>query len=189
MEIQSAVLALHRIARPFWSGLPDSIYCITGGQIAVVKMKQRVTVLGLAILLVTLLVSCIESETSGIRPDAVGIEGTDWHLVEGGGIPISLLSGEQRPFVKFDAVKKEATGFAGCNNYFGNYELDGSLLKFGPIGATRMFCEGELGEVELRFMQALEQTRTWELRDGMLLLLDGSKVLARFTTVHDEQGP
>ena len=58
---------------------------------------------------------------------------------------------------------------------------DGSSLKFGTVGATRMFCEGEAGEVELRFMQALEQTRSWEIRAGALLLFKDSEVLARFT--------
>jgi heat shock protein HslJ len=43
-----------------------------------------------------------------------------------------------------------------------------------------MFCEGVSGNVEIRFMQALEQTKTWELRNSNLLLLKDSDVLARF---------
>jgi heat shock protein HslJ len=115
----------------------------------------------------------------------MGIQGPEWQLVEVGGTPVSPLTGDQRPFISFDAVKNEAAGFGGCNNFFGGYELHGSSLKFGPVGATRMFCEGEAGEVELRFMQALEKTRSWEIRDGMLLLKE-SEVLARFTLTRGE---
>jgi heat shock protein HslJ len=122
----------------------------------------------------------MKTETGSIRPDAIGIEGPEWHLVEVSGVPVSPLAGERRPFIRFDAAKKQATGFAGCNNFFGSYELEGSSLTFGPMGATRMFCEGESGEVEMRFMQALEQTRTGELRENTLILLKNGKVLARF---------
>ncbi len=145
-------------------------------------MKQRVIVFVLAILLVTLLISCIKRETAGTGAVVISIEGPKWRLVEVSESPVSPRPGERRPFITFDATNKQASGFAGCNNFFGSYELDGSSLKFGPVGATRMFCEGAAGEIEMRFMESLEQTRTWELRDGALLLLDGSKELAWFTT-------
>jgi heat shock protein HslJ len=148
------------------------------------EMMKRIIAIGWTIIFITLLVSCVKSGRENIGPAVIGIEGPEWHLVEVGGIP---LAGEQRPFVKFNAVEKKAAGYAGCNNFFGGYELDGSSLKFGPVGSTRMFCEGKAGEVELRFMQALEQTRSWEIRDVALLLLKDSEVLARFTMVRGEK--
>ena len=144
-------------------------------------MKQRVIVLGLAVLLFTLLTSCIKRESADIVTADIGIEGPKWTLVEVIDAPVSIQPGERRPFIIFDATNGQASGFAGCNNFFGSYELDGSSLKFGMIGATRMFCEGAAGELEMRFMELLEQTRTWELRDEELLFLDSSKVRARFT--------
>jgi heat shock protein HslJ len=140
-------------------------------------MKQRVIAFGLAILLVALLISCVKRETAGTGAAVIGIEGPKWHLMEVSDPPVS-----PQPFIIFNATNKQTSGFAGCNNFFGNYELNGSSLKFGPVGTTRMFCEGAAGEVEMRFMELLEQIRTWELRDGTLLLHGGSKVLARFTT-------
>jgi heat shock protein HslJ len=139
------------------------------------------------ILLVVLLISCTTRERAGTGAVVIGIEGSKWRLVEVSDAPVSPQPGERRPFITFDATNKQASGFAGCNNFFGSYELDGSSLKFGPVGTTRMFCEGPADEVEMRFMESLEQTRTWELRDGTLLHLDGTKVLARFAKVHDEQ--
>jgi heat shock protein HslJ len=143
-------------------------------------MGQGVSVIGFVILFVILVVSCTAPEKRSTRPAATGIEGPEWQLLEVGGSPVSPTADKSRPFIRFDGTKKQASGFTGCNNFFGSYELDGSSLKFGPLGATRMFCEGVSGEIEIKFMQALEQTRTWELRDDTLFLYRGSKVLARF---------
>ncbi len=119
-----------------------------------------------------------------------GPESIEWRLMEAGGTPIPPLANKRQPYILLDPVEKKAAGFSGCNNFFGSYELDGALLKFGPVGATRMFCEGESGEVEMRFMDALQQTRTWERRDGTLLLLKDGESLARFTIKQkDEQAP
>jgi heat shock protein HslJ len=144
-------------------------------------MEQRVSVIGLVVLFVILVVSCTTREKRSTST-TTGIEGPEWQLLEVGGSPVSPLAGERRPFIRLDGTKKQVSGFAGCNNFFGSYELDGSSLKFGPLGATRMFCEGLSGEVEIRFMQALEQTRAWELRDSTLFLQKDSEVLARFAT-------
>lgn len=144
-------------------------------------MGKRAVVFGWAMLLVILLVSCNESEANITMPGAIGIEGPEWPLVEVSGIPVSPLAGERRPFLKFDAVKKQATGFAGCNNFFGSYERDGASLKFGPVGSTRMSCPDLQISLETEFLKALDKTRAWDIRDNVLLLLDDSGVLARFT--------
>jgi putative lipoprotein len=145
------------------------------------SMEQKGSVIGLVMLFVVLVVSCTTHDKRSTRPAVTGIEGPEWQLLEVDGSPVSPIAGERQSFIKFDETKKQASGFAGCNNFFGSYELNGSSLTFGPLGATRMFCEGVSGEVEIKFMEALEQTRTWELRDGALLLIKNSEVLARFT--------
>jgi heat shock protein HslJ len=150
-------------------------------------MMKRTAVFGLVMLLVTLLGSCIKSETGGIRPDAIGIEGPEWHLVEVSGIPVSSLASERIPFIKFDALKNEAAGYAGCNNFFGGYELDGSSLKFGTVVSTRMFCPDLQMSLETEVFKALDKTRGWDIRNGELLLLDGSEVLARCVMVREEK--
>ena len=132
-------------------------------------------------LLVILSVSCNESEANITMPGAIGIEGPEWLLVEVSGIPVSPLAGERRPFLKFDEVKKQATGFAGCNNFFGSYERDGASLKFGPVSSTRMSCPDLQISLETEFLKALDKTRAWNIRDNVLLLLDDSGVLSRFT--------
>ena len=109
-----------------------------------------------------------------------GLEGPEWQLLEVHGVQVSPVAGERRPFLKFDAAKKEATGFAGCNRIFGGYRLEGSSLTIGPVGSTRMSCPDLQLSLETEILKALDMTRGWKIRDGELLLVDGGEVLARF---------
>jgi heat shock protein HslJ len=109
-----------------------------------------------------------------------GIEGREWQLTEIGGVAVTPLPVGKQPSIMFDAGKKTASGYNGCNNYFGQYELDGQTIKFGPIASTRRACPELQSTIELKFMAALEQTRAWKKEKDILVLLEGAKVLARF---------
>ena len=133
------------------------------------------SVLGMAMLLV----SCMKP---AVPPpaDAAGIEGIQWYLTEVGGAPVSPMADGKQPQILLDPAQKQATGFAGCNHFFGSYELDGPSLTFGAIGSTRMACPDLETGLETSVFEALENTSQWKKSDGELLLLDGDAVLARF---------
>jgi heat shock protein HslJ len=139
-------------------------------------MRKRIP---LRTVLLCALLGALHGGDGFAAPVSAGPEGSEWQLVEVGGIPVSPAAGEQRPFLKFDAAKKEATGHAGCNRIFGGYRLDGSSLKIGPLGSTRMSCPDLPLSLETEFLKALDRTRGWKIRDGELLFLDGGEVLAR----------
>jgi heat shock protein HslJ len=149
-------------------------------------MKKRTTVVRLLMLLVTVLVSCSKSETGVNRPAGAGIEGTEWQLVEVSGSPVSPLANEKQPHIMLDPAQKQVTGFAGCNNFISSYELDGATLNFGPVGSTRMACPDLETGLETEVFKALDKTRSWEIKDGGLLLLGESDVLARFSTARGD---
>ena len=92
----------------------------------------------------------------------------------------------QQPFIIFDEAKKQASGYAGCNRFFGGYELNGVALKFGLIGATKRACPDLEEDVETEFFKALDATRRWRIVDETLELLNGDLVLARLQKM---QGP
>jgi heat shock protein HslJ len=122
----------------------------------------------------------------GVPADcAQSLEGQTWLLLEVKGTKVEVPSGERRPFVTFNLAETRATGYTGCNEFFGSYELKGEALAFGPLGMTRRFCGGVAGNIELVFLQALRETRAWKIEKGMLLLLDGSAVLARLEAAQD----
>lgn len=71
---------------------------------------------------------------------------------------------------------QQVTGNASCNNFFGNYSLDGNKLSFGPLGSTEMFCTGPDGlmDQESAYLAALESATGYRTEEGKLLLLDAS---------------
>ncbi|RAX49399.1 META domain-containing protein [Arthrobacter sp. AQ5-05] len=73
---------------------------------------------------VLLLTSCAPSTPE--LPDPLGGWGTD-----GPGQPNLVLEADGK-----------LHGTDGCNRLVGSYEASGTDITFGPLGGTRMFCEG-----------------------------------------------
>ena len=143
---------------------------------------MRITaVVGSVLCIAMLLVSCMKQGTPAPGAEAAGIEGIHWYLTEVGGSPVSPMADDKQPHIMLDPAEKKVTGFSGCNNFFGGYELDGFSLKFGPVGSTRMACPDLETGLETSVFESLEKTRKWKKADDELLLLDGDEVLARFS--------
>lgn len=119
---------------------------------------------------------------AGMAVSEIGcsLEGLEWQLTQLEGAEIGKGTPEQLPFIRFDEAEKRADGFAGCNRFFGSYELDNEALKFGPLGATRMACPAEQEAVERAFLAALAATTELRLGDTTLRLLAGEKEVAAF---------
>ena len=107
------------------------------------------------------------------------LEGGPWLLLELRGAFVWLPAGERTPFLTFVRREGKVTGYSGCNEFFGSYDLRGTALTFGTLGATRRFCAGAAGDVEQAFLEVLSKVRTWRIEEGTLLFLDGDQVLAR----------
>lgn len=58
-------------------------------------------------------------------------------------------------FVQFETDGGLA-GYAGCNRFFGSYELADSTLHVGPLGSTRMACPPDVTAFEISFIEALQ---------------------------------
>lgn len=125
--------------------------------------------------------SLMQEGEPGAREGAThpALAGSGWRVVSMGGEPVVPPGGRQRaPTVEFSSGD-EAGGFGGCNRFSASYRLDGTELEFGLIAATKMACPG-IGDLERRFFGALEATRSYRVREGVLDLLDGEgEVLAR----------
>ena len=75
---------------------------------------------------------------------------------------------------RIELADGKATGHSGCNGFNTTYTAgnDGALA-FGPVIATKMFCEGEPGTSEQKVFAALAATKRATL-DGTLLRLHGA---------------
>jgi heat shock protein HslJ len=142
---------------------------------------NKTAVAAIILVAILLLVSCMKKETAVLAPNMDDIEGVHWYLTEVTGAPVSPMADDKQPHILLDPALKRATGYAGCNNFFGSYELDGALLTFGPIGQTRMACPDLETGLETNVFEALGNTRKWKIEDGDLLLFESNAILARFS--------
>ncbi len=70
------------------------------------------------------------------------------------------------PTIKFDNVEKKISGFAGCNNFFGNYDPESGKLDFSKMGMTRKMCPDM--SVENTFINLLRDTSYYKIEDKKL---------------------
>ena len=102
------------------------------------------------------------------------LEGTDWSLVtyydEADG-EFSTVPFEVRPTLRLE--EGTATGFAGCNDFSGSYELDDSELIFSDeLTVTLASCEGPAQEVEDAYLAGLGRIGSWSIDQDRLELYD-----------------
>ncbi len=71
------------------------------------------------------------------------IEGKYWKLIELEGETVLMAKNQEREIhFKLNATENKINGFAGCNNFFGTYELeeDKMRIKFSQLASTMMAC-------------------------------------------------
>lgn len=57
------------------------------------------------------------------------------------------------------------------NNFFGNYQVDGKKIKFGPAGSTMMMGPEPAMEAEQNFLQILPRIVSYRFVDSTLILV------------------
>jgi len=110
---------------------------------------------------------------------AGALEDKTW-VLESYGEPDSLKTvlGNSEITATFKSDEETVTGSAGCNHYFGGYELSGSKLSFpGPIAATEMWCGEQLDQQERQYLNALMDAESFKIEGDKLTINCGQQVL------------
>jgi heat shock protein HslJ len=68
-------------------------------------------------------------------------------------------------------------GFGGCNNFSGQYSVDGDAITIGPLMSTMAACSDEINAFEAQFLTALQNSTTWSVSGGTLDLRDADEAL------------
>ncbi|UCH43362.1 MAG: META domain-containing protein [Dehalococcoidales bacterium] len=111
---------------------------------------------------------------------AADLEDKDWLLESLGekGNPRAVLEGTTVT-ARFDSAGHRVQGSAGCNSYFGDYEVDGNDISFSGVGNTEMYCmepEGVMDQ-ETDYLTILRDSQSFEVADGKLEITAGDQVL------------
>jgi len=110
---------------------------------------------------------------------AVAFEDKEW-VLESYGEPANVQSVIQGTEItaNFDSTGHEVRGSAGCNSYFGDYEVVNSQLSIPALAYTEMAClepEGVMDQ-EQQYLQSLRLAGSYEIEDSKLRITcsDGS---------------
>lgn len=137
-------------------------------------MLKRKLCLGIIILSLLVLI------TGACAGKAGKFEDIKWVLESYGesGNLQAVLEGTQIT-ATFESAERQITGSAGCNSYFGAYEINGNKLMIGPVGSTEMYCmepEGVMDQ-ETEYLKALQAASNYEIVDGKLRIYSEEYVL------------
>jgi heat shock protein HslJ len=88
--------------------------------------------------------------------------------IDGGGVIDRLQTTLE---IRDDGI---VTGTGGCNRYAGSAPIDGTAIRFLPMGSTRMACSAAVMRQESKFHATLEKVTAWRVdqAQGKLVLLD-----------------
>ncbi|MFC1981404.1 YbaY family lipoprotein [Chloroflexota bacterium] len=124
----------------------------------------------------------VDNVATGSPPiSAAGLEDTRWILISYGEPKYlrSVLPNTEIT-MEFVSVEKTVKGSAGCNSYFGSYEVEGDQLSIpGPIGVTEMYCmdpEGVMDQ-EQDYLATLQLAESYDIDGNELRIQCGNKVL------------
>ncbi len=119
---------------------------------------------------------CRDTMTGMPYPHTVTVELGGERLMGCGGSPQRLLQGAPWQVVSLEGGTVEPShrlsiqfheggrvaGIAACNQFTGEYRLDGESLGMGRVATTRMACDGVLMDLENRFLALLAQVQRFD---------------------------
>ncbi len=139
--------------------IEDGILTLTGGGFEIKFKGKAVTA---------------TATTTPTMPDTNPLARTFWRLVSYTNETGTHNALEQTDVtLNFDAEKNQFGGIAGCNQYGGEYNLNGSALTTGSIYQTEMYCNDEaVMQQERDYLEALQAAEQFEI-DGDTLTVTG----------------
>ncbi|KPQ00239.1 META domain-containing protein [Marinobacter sp. HL-58] len=112
-------------------------------------MKGTISPRGLVAMLfaVVLLAGCAGSSVSDGPGDIVAmpLTNTYWQLVSVAGEEVPETESEQKANILF-LDDGRVTGYSGCNQYMGKYQVEGENLLFDSMSSAESTCEDNLIE-------------------------------------------
>lgn len=148
-------------------------------------MRTYISILFLTALLA---VSCsttkqkMNDNTNQEMMNELEIVGTSWNLTTLEGQVVSSIPNQEKTIHFTLQEGGKVTGFAGCNNFNGNYTLEkGNRIRFSKIAATKMACPHVVVK-EFDFLQVFELADNFTVNGNNLMLNVGRRApLAVFT--------
>jgi heat shock protein HslJ len=79
--------------------------------------------------------------------------------------------------ITFDDSTNKVSGFAGCNTFFGTYNLDNNSMTLTNIASSKKFCQKEINKLESQLITALNNVNTFSINETIISLLENETIL------------
>lgn len=108
-----------------------------------------------------------------------------WNLTKLAGVENSQLNqmGE-KPFIILNQEKGYINGSTGCNSLNGSFKMKEKQVSFSSIATTKVGCR--MMDVEIAFINAIQETNKLERMDQQLVFYKQSEVLMEFSLSENE---
>lgn len=106
-----------------------------------------------------------------------------WKLLEVDGKDVTTAKGHTGAHLIFSSAESRIHGNAGCNNFFGQYQVDGEQLVISGVGSTMMACPDGM-DTEQAFLSALGKANRFSISGLILELYHDDELLARLEAVY-----
>lgn len=147
-------------------------------------MKSKPHLLKTCFLFSLLLFAACTARIQDMTTEKDIIQDTYWMLVSLEGEDVQGPIDTRTAYVRFEEGKNKVNGYTGCNDFFGNYELNDDKVQLSGIGTTRMMCPGI--EQERRLLSVLERTDAYSISDYLLTLYSNGTAIATFRAGNDK---
>ena len=140
------------------------------------KLVKVLSVFALSSLLFT---ACSTSapSTTILNNKKSSLYNSEWKLVDDENTVVKGINGEA-VFIKIENNEFKVNGYAGCNLFHSDATLDGTNIKFGPIGSTKMRCPDS--RIEDSFLNVLDDVNRYEIKGNELYFYKGNMLLLKF---------
>ncbi len=123
-----------------------------------------------ALSLTLILTACAKQPVmtaSPVNPDE--LQASQWLLTDVDNQEIHLATGQKAPSVSIDRALM-ATGYTGCNNYFGTAEIRHNQIRLVKMGSTKKLCFNGQMELETLMTRTLSDWSTVEVNRNVMTL-------------------
>jgi heat shock protein HslJ len=121
--------------------------------------------------------SLFKSKTS--NPD-IPLTTTHWTLYTLNGNSVPNLPNSI--YLEFTGEKRRRfIGFAGCNNIFGEFNLNPNTVRFDEIRSTRMICT--YADLEQEYLKMLKKSTHFKIRGHQLSFYESHTIIATFKAI------
>ena len=141
------------------------------------KLVKVYSIVVLSTLLFSACTSSKVSTATNVTPKTKSnLYTTEWKLVEDDNYVKGFRGDNVNLTIEDNSFK--VTGYAGCNSYFTDATINGSAIKFNPIGRTKMSCPSL--KVENSFINMLEAVNRFEVKGNELYFYKDNMLLLKF---------